>query len=181
MKITAQAYFVQQNLMDFQLKSTMGFTDDDIAALKNLDYIKDVQPSYSVDAFLKNDNNLDTIIRAYSINTADVNNEDYISKPMLMEGRLPRAQNECVIENNEDLSNSKTKSANKLNFFLILLKGDITILLNAQSLLLWASCARLIILRLKRQKLDWQRQNFKRYVYTTRVFKYEVYTIFFLH
>lgn len=99
MKLTGQEYFSNYNLMDIQLKSTLGFTDDDIAYLSNLNYVQKIQPSYSVDAFIETMNESEVIVKVYSLDTANLNDAGYISKPILEEGRFPENTNECVIDN----------------------------------------------------------------------------------
>ncbi len=180
MKITAQAYFVQQNLMDFQLKCTMGFTDDDIAAIKRLDYIKDVQPSYSLDAFLKNDNNLDVIIRAYSIDSNEVNSDNYISKPILTEGRLPRAQNECVIEN-DDLDTSRYQIGEKIQLFFDSSQGDINNTLKCAEFTIVGIVRSPNYITFEKGKSSIGSGRISSVMYISKdVFKYEVYTDIFL-
>lgn len=99
MKLTGQEYFSNYNLMDIQLKSTLGFTDDDITYLSNLNYLQKIQPSYSVDAFIETTNESEVIVKVYSLDTANLNDANYISKPILEEGRFPENTNECVIDN----------------------------------------------------------------------------------
>ena len=45
MKETAQQYFEDQNLMDMHLKSSMGFTEEDVDSLKAQEDIACVSPS----------------------------------------------------------------------------------------------------------------------------------------
>lgn len=99
MKLTGQEYFSNYNLMDIQLKSTLGFSDDDITYLSNLNYVQKIQPSYSVDAFIETMNESEVIVKVYSLDTANLNDAGYISKPILEEGRFPENTNECVIDN----------------------------------------------------------------------------------
>ncbi len=96
---SAQVYFTSYNLMDAQIKSTMGFTENDIDSLQNLDYVSKAQPGYTVDVFVSTADETD-IVRVYSFNEKAYENDDaYINKLWLQEGRLPQDDNECVIDN----------------------------------------------------------------------------------
>lgn len=95
---TAQIYFDTYNLSDVQIKSTMGFSEDDIIKLKNLSYIKTAQPAYTLDAFVTAVDST-SIIRIYSFDTDKVNNENYLNKPVLIEGRMPEKADECLMDN----------------------------------------------------------------------------------
>ena len=50
MKLTLDAYFDNQNVMDIQVISTLGLTDDDIIELKKLDLIENAEGTYQTDA-----------------------------------------------------------------------------------------------------------------------------------
>jgi putative ABC transport system permease protein len=123
MKLTAQKYFSDYNLMDVQLKSTMGFTNDDIHYLSELDYIQEFQPSYSLDAFIENSNNTEDIVKVYSLNLNTLNN--YISKPVLQEGRFPRNSNECIIDSSS-LGENKYTIGSTVNLAFDSNQGDIS-------------------------------------------------------
>ena len=53
MKLTADTYFNDQNLSDFRLVSTLGFTDDDVQALREIDGVRAVAPGHWVDTVLE--------------------------------------------------------------------------------------------------------------------------------
>ena len=53
MKLTADTYFNDQNLSDFRLVSTLGFTDDDVQALREIDGVQAVAPGHWVDTVLE--------------------------------------------------------------------------------------------------------------------------------
>ena len=95
MLFTAEKYFDAQNLMDFHLKSTYGFNEEDITALKETDYIKDISASYSSDFFLDLGSEADVVIKAYSYKS-----DENINKLVLKEGRYPTSENECLAEDN---------------------------------------------------------------------------------
>lgn len=79
-------YFDNNNLMDFRITSTVGLTDDDVLALKNLNNIDSVIPSYSIDVISENE-----AIRVHSI-------LDEINNITLVDGRMPQKSNECLAD-----------------------------------------------------------------------------------
>ncbi len=83
---TADNYFDTNNLMDFKIISTHGFTSDDITSLNSLKNVKKVIPSFSIDV-ISNGSSL----RIHSIEK-DVNNVS------LIKGRMPQNNNECVAD-----------------------------------------------------------------------------------
>ena len=89
MKITADTYFDNSRLMDFRLVSTLGFNDDDVAAIKGADESLSVYPSYFVDALLKSEKG-NRAIRVEAM-------LDGVNQLTLNEGRFPESENECII------------------------------------------------------------------------------------
>ena len=59
MTLTLDKYADDANLYDIKLISTLGLTDDDVAAVKKIDGVDEVYPIYDEDAFIKvnNDDN----------------------------------------------------------------------------------------------------------------------------
>lgn len=94
---TGRQYFEDQNLMDIRLVSTVGFDDDDIRKIKEMDCTVDVMPSYMADLIISQDN-IDTTVRVYSLPEKTDTNDRIINEPVVVEGRLPQKSGECVIE-----------------------------------------------------------------------------------
>lgn len=96
---TAQAYYEQYNLADIQLKSTMGFSEEDLNAISSLIYVQNMKPGYSLDAFC-NTGDESSIVRIYSIDVAKcLTDGEYIDIPVLTEGRFPNEPYECIVDN----------------------------------------------------------------------------------
>ena len=55
MKATVDQYFDDLNVMDIQVVSTLGLTDDDVEAIKNVQSVEDAEGSYQADAIVKID------------------------------------------------------------------------------------------------------------------------------
>ncbi|MDR3052570.1 MAG: hypothetical protein LBU48_01755, partial [Coriobacteriales bacterium] len=93
MQESANRYFAERNFMDIEVLSTLGFDEDDIAALRATPGVTDVFAAYSTDVML------DTGDGKLSIHLISLDEEtDAINAPLLKEGRLPRASGECLAE-----------------------------------------------------------------------------------
>lgn len=99
MKITADNYYDKQNFMDIQLISTLGLTEEDVEAIKELEEIEGVFPTYSLDV-LTNLKTKELVLKIHGISLESIKNQDenYINKPLLVEGRFPEKSGECVID-----------------------------------------------------------------------------------
>lgn len=98
MEESVDEYFKKQNVYDINLMSTWGITKDEINILKEKGY--DVEPSYSVDALIRIDDDYVVKVHSYDPNAK-------MNKLSVVEGRLPETNIECVIEKNKDLGNYK--------------------------------------------------------------------------
>ena len=90
MRYSGDAYFDRKNLMDLQVISTMGLTDEDVEAIEKLDGIEKAEAGYSVDALCtEGDNQIVMHVMSLlpSMNQVQVEN-----------GRLPEKSDECVVE-----------------------------------------------------------------------------------
>lgn len=86
---TIDKYYKEQNVYDIEVVSTLGLTEDDINALKNVEGVESIYGTYSEDVIL-NENNLEYAIKILTLQ--DVNN------PILLEGNMPEHESECVVE-----------------------------------------------------------------------------------
>ena len=90
MKATVDQYFDDLNVMDIQVVSTLGLTDDDVEAIKNVQGIENAEGSYQADAIVKiGEEEVVVKLETFSNN---------INKLNLVEGKLPENQSECVVE-----------------------------------------------------------------------------------
>ncbi|HBM80738.1 MAG TPA: peptide ABC transporter permease, partial [Clostridiaceae bacterium] len=90
-------------LMDFQIISTMGLTDDDVNALKSLKNVSTVTPSYSLDVM-----DHGKAIRIHAI-------EKSADTVKLNKGRMPKADGECVADGNNYRIGDKIDIAGDVN------------------------------------------------------------------
>ena len=97
MRDTVDRYADESNMMDIQILSTLGLTDDDVKAVKEVEGITGVMPGYQLDASAVLDGKeLSTRFHSLPEDISE-DNEDYINHPVLLEGRWPQADNECVL------------------------------------------------------------------------------------
>ncbi len=79
-------YYKAHHLMDFKIVSSLGLTDDDVDALKKLENVETVVPSYSLDVLDQG-----KAIRVHAI-------EESLNTVKLMEGRMPEMETECLAD-----------------------------------------------------------------------------------
>ncbi len=82
---TLDEYYDTTNLLDFRIISTMGLTDDDITALKNLENVAIVEENYSYETIIDGD-----ATKIYGIT-------EYINNLTLISGRMPQSADECLV------------------------------------------------------------------------------------
>lgn len=109
---TAEKYFIDNNLMDVRLQSSIGFNETDLASIKQIQGIDYVSGVKFVDAMVKVNGEPEADIdgtqistRAYSISPLDiskyvsgVNDGAYINRVRLLEGRYPMSAGECLVD-----------------------------------------------------------------------------------
>src|SRR5699024_3559150 len=90
MRYSGDAYFDQKNLMDIEVISTLGLTDDDIEAIEAVEGIEKAEGGYSVDALCSEGEN-QIVVHVMSILPT-------MNQVQLEEGRLPESEDECAID-----------------------------------------------------------------------------------
>lgn len=100
MRLTVDKYFDEYHAADLRLLSTAGFDEDDLAALRAAAGEETVvNPLYTADGFVQSgDNRLLVHFRSLDIQAAAEGREDALELPVLMEGRLPAAADECLAD-----------------------------------------------------------------------------------
>lgn len=90
MEKTLDVYFDQTAAYDIEVLSTLGLKDEDIAKLKEIEEIENVEASYSVDALVHTDSK-EIVVKVSSV-------PETINNLTLLQGKLPEAKQECVVE-----------------------------------------------------------------------------------
>ena len=89
MKEMLDNYVDNNKMYDIKIQSTLGLTDDDLKIVRKIDNVLKVFPSKEKDSLVKINNKQEV---AHLISYDDVN------IPHVVEGRLPKNNNECVID-----------------------------------------------------------------------------------
>ena len=111
MKLAADEYFDGTSLMDIRVLSTLGLTDDDIAALRHVEGVEAVMPARETDVMDSIDGE-QYATRVHSLpdaaRTSDTSDgvharsddPDYLNRPLLVRGSWPQKTGECVLSAN---------------------------------------------------------------------------------
>ncbi|PRR78111.1 outer membrane-specific lipoprotein transporter subunit LolE [Clostridium liquoris] len=99
MKITADKYYDDYNLMDIRIVSTLGLTQSDVDEIKKVPGVNGVSGNCSMDVLAEFDSK-EVVLKVHglSLDKLKNNHKDYINRVNLIEGRLPERSGECVIE-----------------------------------------------------------------------------------
>ncbi len=89
MQKTADTYFDKTNMMDIEVLSTLGITDEDITEIEKIEGVSDAEGAYSKDIVVEVESE-NYVIKMLSI--GDIN------KASLKEGRMPEKDSECLVE-----------------------------------------------------------------------------------
>lgn len=91
MEKTAENYLGGHNLYDFELISTLGFTDDDVEAFSSLDGILAAEGGSSTDVLAYIGDTDEQVYKVYALPTK-INTVEFMS------GRLPQSESECAVD-----------------------------------------------------------------------------------
>lgn len=90
MRYSGDAYFDDKNMMDIEVISTLGLTDDDLQAIKDVDGVSAAEGSYSVDVLCSEGDN------QIAVHVMSLMPE--MNQVQLEGGRLPEAEDECAVD-----------------------------------------------------------------------------------
>ena len=94
MKESMERYMDDGNFYDVRVLSTLGLTDDDVQALRQVPGVQTVQPAYSADLLVQTGDD-SAVARAHSL---PPDGDEAINQLVLAEGRLPQSPDECLVE-----------------------------------------------------------------------------------
>lgn len=99
MKHSSDRYYDDYNLMDLRLVSSIGFDAEDIEAIRGTEGIQGVFATHTVDAVTSSDG-IQSTVRVMTVPDEErtMDNEDYINRLRIKEGRLPEKEGECVVK-----------------------------------------------------------------------------------
>lgn len=89
MQMTADAVYDKENFMDIRVVGTLGLTENDLNAIKEIEGVKEVEGAYTTD-FLCLANSSEIVTKVLAM-------PDTINNVRVSEGRYPEKYNECVV------------------------------------------------------------------------------------
>lgn len=90
MRYSGDEYFDNKNMMDIQVISTMGLTDDDVSAIEEVDGIEYAEGGYSTDVLCADGAN-QIVVHVISMLPT-------MNRAQLEDGRLPEKEDECALD-----------------------------------------------------------------------------------
>ena len=99
MRIAGQKYYVQQNVFDLRALSTLGLSEEDIAAIAAVDGVEAVQPVKYQDVEAQWQGQSETAVVRLQQLPADpgADTAENMNRLVLLSGRMPEAPDECVV------------------------------------------------------------------------------------
>lgn len=99
MKESAAEFFEDNRLMDLKLVSNVGFRYSDLQAVEDIDSIRGIEAAYSCDVYYNYEGQNQVVkVMSYDMKS-DTESDSYLNRPILIEGRMPEKNGECVVEN----------------------------------------------------------------------------------
>lgn len=90
---TVTEYFKETDFYDYRLMSTVGFSKEDVEVFRQQEDVKAAEGSVSFDILCSESRGNETVLKAYSL-------PEEVNRITVVEGRLPEAENECVVDAN---------------------------------------------------------------------------------
>lgn len=94
MQLTMDQSYDSHNIYDIDIKGTLGLTEEDAWAVKELDYIEQVQPAKVMDVILQGEDG-NFVTRIYGLGS--LGDDSSMNGVQLEEGRLPKNSSECLV------------------------------------------------------------------------------------
>lgn len=98
MKRSSDNYYDEYNMNDLRIISSIGLTDDDLQVIAKVQGVKAVYGANSKDVLINYDDK-ESVAHVLSIPlNVDDNDDSYINRLRIKEGRLPQNDKECVVK-----------------------------------------------------------------------------------
>ena len=88
---TLNSYNAESRFFDFRMISTLGLTEDDVSYFASLPGVETAEGATETDALFEMPDDMESVLKVHSIPKS-------INTPLLRSGRLPQAENECVLD-----------------------------------------------------------------------------------
>lgn len=93
MRLSVDDYYDRMNIMDVRVLSTLGLSEEDIAAIRQADGVEQVEPGYTADVLTNAMDAEDVVTRVHSLPAGG----SALNQIKLVAGRLPEKPGECVM------------------------------------------------------------------------------------
>ena len=90
MRLSGDAYYDEKNLMDIKVVGTLGLTDDDVAAVKEIDGVQDAEGAYSTDVMC-GEGEKQKVLHVESVN-------ETMNQITATEGKIPEKAGEIFLD-----------------------------------------------------------------------------------
>lgn len=90
MELSADRYYDETRLMDISVQGTLGLTEEDVQSIAAIEGVADVMPYYSMDMY--------GTVKGEQLNLEVMSVPESMNLLTLTEGRMPEADNECVVD-----------------------------------------------------------------------------------
>ncbi len=99
MRRAGQKYYVEQNVFDLRVLSTLGLSEDDIDAIRSTEGVAQVMPVKSLDTEAHWAGSEQAVVVQLQQLQADpeADTDDNMNRLVLLSGRMPQAADECVV------------------------------------------------------------------------------------
>lgn len=91
MELSADTYYDESRFMDISVQGTLGMTEEDAESIAAVEGVEEVMPCYSMDMF--------GTLGTERLNLQVMSVPDTMNLLTVTNGRLPEAENECVVDN----------------------------------------------------------------------------------
>ena len=100
MRAAGQKYYTEQNVFDLRVLSTLGLSEEDISAIASTEGVSTIQPVKYLDAVGRWSTSTDgAVLRVQQLPADQADeSEDNMNRLTLLEGRMPEAADECVVQ-----------------------------------------------------------------------------------
>ena len=104
MRLSADALYDETRLYDLRVVSTLGLTEEDVEAVSAVEGVEGLFPAYDTDLVLLSEEGDSLTARVHSLpEDTSEENANYLTRPQLLEGRMPEEPGECVIVKTKSL------------------------------------------------------------------------------
>ena len=104
MRLSADALYDETRLYDLRVVSTLGLTEEDVEAVSAVEGVEGLFPAYDTDLVLLSEEGDSLTARVHSLpEDTSEENANYLTRPQLLEGRMPQEPGECVIVKTKSL------------------------------------------------------------------------------